>query len=311
MGKEIWQMDAGSETELQKVQQEGLAFQQPELALQSRILAKGKIYDSVFTNIFRIPEYTLQLYQVLHPEDEEMTADQIRIVTLENILLNQPYNDLGFLAGNRLMILVEQQTKWSDNIVIRSLIYMAQTIQQYIVDTKQNVYGEKKVIFPEPEIYVVFIGDSKNKPSQLSLSEVYFGGKAVALEMHVKVIFDGKEGDILNQYITFTKIYREQCKLYGRTQKAVMETIRVCKDRNVLRSYLQSREKEVVNIMMTLFDQEYAMERYTEDILLNKAKETAVNLANMGLSAEQIASAVKVSLTQVKKWLANEDVLVK
>ena len=38
------------------------------------------------------------------------------------------------------------------------------------------------------------------------------------------------------------------------TQKAVTETIRICKDRNVLKEYLLEREKEVVTIMMSLFD---------------------------------------------------------
>ena len=54
------------------------------------ILVKKNIYDSVFTHLFRQPEYTLQLYQALHPEDTEMTEDQLQIVTLENLLLKQP-----------------------------------------------------------------------------------------------------------------------------------------------------------------------------------------------------------------------------
>ena len=41
-----------------------------------------------------------------------------------------------------------------------------------------------------------------------------------------------------------------------------METIRICKDRNVLKEYLESRENEVVNIMMTLFDEETIMKNY-------------------------------------------------
>lgn len=74
---------------------------------------------------------------------------------------------------------------------------------------------------------------------------------------------------------------------------------------------------------MTLFDQEYAMERYTEDVLqkgwekgqqdgkINANKKTARNLANLGFSAEQIANIVEVSITEVKKWLSNEAILEK
>ncbi len=124
---------------------------------QQAILAKKTIYDSVFTNLFRIPKYTLELYRTLHPEDKGITAGQIEIVTLENVLLNQPYNDLGFVAGgDRLLLLLEAQSTWSENILVRMLVYAAQTIQQHIVETKQNVYGRKNVVFPEPEFYVVF-----------------------------------------------------------------------------------------------------------------------------------------------------------
>ena len=230
------------------------------------ISAKKKIYDSVFTNLFRQPEYTIQLYRALHPEDTETTQEQIRLVTLENILLNQPYNDIGFLAGDRLLILVEAQSTWSENILVRALVYIAQTIQNHILETKQNIYGSKKVTFPEPEFYVIFTGDRVSQPEQLTLSKSFFGGREAALDVRVRMIYDGKEGDIIAQYVMFSKIYKKQRALYGQTQKAVQETIRVCKDKNVLKAYLENRETEVIDIMMTLFDQEYALEAYAEEI---------------------------------------------
>ena len=39
-------------------------------------------------------------------------------------------------------------------------------------------------------------------------------------------------------------------------KKAILESILICKDRNVLKEYLENREQEVVDIMMTLFDDE-------------------------------------------------------
>lgn len=46
-----------------------------------------------------------------------------------------------------------------------------------------------------------------------------FGGDDSVLDVKVKMIYDGKDGDIINQYVTFTKIYNEQVKLHGRTRK--------------------------------------------------------------------------------------------
>mgnify|MGYP003258544276 CR=1 FL=1 len=88
-----------------------------------------------------------------------------------------------------------------------------------------------------------------------------------------------------------------------------METIRICKDQNVLKEYLQSREKEVMSIMMTLFDQEYAVERYGDEREMKKAKEMALSLAKMGIPIEKIAEAAKVSTEVVQEWL-NESMTV-
>ena len=38
---------------------------------------KRKIKDSVFTNLFQDKKYLLQLYKALHPEDMDVTEDEI------------------------------------------------------------------------------------------------------------------------------------------------------------------------------------------------------------------------------------------
>lgn len=109
----------------------------------------------------------------------------------------------------------------------------------------------------------------------------------------MKVLYRESEKDIIGQYIIFSKVYNEQRKQYGNTQKAVTETIRICKDRNVLKEYLCSKEKEVVDIMMTLFDDEQILKAYTKDIEDRTAEETAketavIMLKNGRISVEEI-----------------------
>ena len=45
---------------------------------------------------------------------------------------------------------------------------------------------------------------------------------------------------------------------------AILEAIRICKDKNVLKEYLESKEKEVVDIMMVLYDEQEVMRSYVE-----------------------------------------------
>ena len=71
-------------------------------------------------------------------------------------------------------------------------------------------------------------------------------------------------------------MYDEQVKLFGRTREAVTNTINICKDRDILKEYLSSREKEVADMMMTLFDEEQVMRAYVESERKEAAEEAAV-----------------------------------
>ena len=184
--------------------------------------AKHTAKDSVFTDLFAIPKYLLQLYRALHPEDQEITEENISNVTIHNVLLDQCYNDLGFLVGNRLLVLAEAQSTWTVNILVRSLL----------------------------------------------------------------------------------------------------ETIQICRDENILKEYLESREKEVVNIMMTLFDDEYILKTYiaekekeaaekafkkavkkAEKVAQEASKKAAVRLHQKGMPVADIADALSVTEKEMEEWL--------
>ena len=226
--------------------------------------AKGKRTgkDTVFTHLFSEPEYRFQLFQALHPEITGLTADDIIPLTINNVLLDKPYNDLGLLAGNKLLILVEAQSTWSINILIRFLLYLAQTYLNYINAQELNLYGVSALPLPEPEFYVIYTGDRKDRPERLNFREEFFGGKEIAVDIEAKVIYGEGRGDIVSQYVAFCHVLDEQYRKFGRTAEAVREAIRICKDRDVLRKYLEEREREVVDIMLALFDQETALKNY-------------------------------------------------
>ncbi len=270
-------------------------------------MPKYKIKDSVFTNLFQDKKYLLQLYKALHPEDCNVTEDEIADVTIKHILVDADYNDLGFSIGNRLMILVESQSTWTLNIIIRALMYLIQTYHDYFKRTNQNLDGSKKVNVPIPELYVIFTGERKNIPDTISLSKEFFGKAKSAIDAEIKVLYQENENNIIGQYIIFSKVYNEQRKLYGNTKQTVIETIRICKDRNVLKEYLESKEQEVVDIMMTLFDDEQILKAYAKDIEDNKEKETerktAERLIKKGkMTLEDIAECVpSLSFDELKK----------
>ncbi len=282
---------------------------------EQKEVMKRTIKDSVFADLFQDKKYLLQLYKALHPEDTDVTEDDLNDITIKNVLTDNIYNDLGFTVGDKLMILVEAQSSvWTVNIIVRALMYLAQTWHDYFERTKQNLYKSKKVQMPMPEIYVIFTGERKTRPSEISLSQEFFDGKECGIDVRVKMIYDGKEGDIINQYVLFTKICNEQMKEHGRTRKAVMEAIRICKDRDVLREYLSNRESEVVSIMMVLYDEEEIMRSYVEserhEAKRDEKIETARRLLQMQkLANDDIAAGSGLTIEEVEK-LADELQLV-
>lgn len=90
-------------------------------------------------------------------------------------------------------------------------------------------------------------------------------------------------------------------------KKAILESILICKDRNVLKEYLENREQEVVDIMMTLFDDEQILKAYAKDIEDNTAKETerktAERMIKKGkMTLEEIAGCVPaLSLDELRQ----------
>lgn len=219
---------------------------------------KRDIKDSVFTFLFSQPEYMKQLYLVLHPEDTEVREEDFKLVTLENVLAIGQYNDLGFQVRDKLILLMEAQSTFSHNIPLRMLMYLASTYKEFVEENKLSLYREKPVAIPRPELYAVYTGDKGSGPEVLRLSDLYDGPGSV--ETEVKVLRNDGTGDIVDQYIQFCEIQVEQVKLHGRTDEALSNILRICLERGILAPFLNSRMKEVADIMTTLFDQEKVWE---------------------------------------------------
>ena len=276
-------------------------------------VAKHTVKDSVFTSLFKEKKYLIELYRAIHPEDREATEDDLQDVTISNVLVNDLYNDIGFRVGSTLLILIESQSTWTVNIIFRALMYLVQTYREYFKETKQDIYKSRKLKMPAPELYVIYTGARKSRPGEISLSEEFFDGKETCLDVKVKMIYDGKEGDIINQYVRFTKVCNEQVSLYGRARKAIKETIRICKDSDVLREYLENKEQEVLDMLMELYDQEEVLKSYVQsekyEAVEEAAKETAKRMLKDGtFSIDKIAEFVSLPIEVIQEIAALQSV---
>ncbi len=246
-----------------------------------------------------------------------LKEDDIKPVTLSAVIMNGQYNDLALLVKDKLIIFVEAQSTWSINILVRILMYLSSTYRDYIIDNGLNVYGSKKIIIPEPEFYVIYTGKRKINKDIISLREDFWHNPNAKVDIVARVIHSENKNDIAGQYIIFAHVLDSQIKIHGRTQEAAENTVRICQNNDVLREYLESLTKEVITVMMLLFEQERITETYgkeREEIGEKRGKiegamentvrmcrrfgatiEEAINMLaqDFGLTAEKAAQYVK------------------
>lgn len=225
---------------------------------------KHTVKDSVFSFIFRDPGNRRKLYLALHPEDTDITEEECKLVTLENMLVSGLTNDLGVLVRNTLIILMEAQSTFTRNITLRILLYLAKTYKEYVQENQYNLYSTKPVSIPRPELYMVYVGEPREIPDVLHLSDLY-SSEGGDVELTVHVLKDSGQKNIVDQYIRFSEICNEERKVC-RSEEAPGEILRRCKEEGVLMPFLQLREKEVSDIMVTLFDEEYVAKMFEREI---------------------------------------------
>ena len=111
------------------------------------------------------------------------------------------------------------------------------------------------------------------------------------MDIRVKMLY-GEENstDIISQYVTFSKVYNDQRKLYGPTEEAVTETIRICKDKNILKKFLESREREVIDMYTTLFNEEQIMKAH--DATIARESEAKGEARGMAKGENRVVSLI-------------------
>ena len=252
-----------------------------------------KIKDTVFTKLFDIPKYRLELYKSLHPKDKDVKIEDVKKLTLEKIFTNGIYNDLGMLVKNRILFLMEEQSSWSINILVRDFIYLGETFLGYIKMKKLNIYGTKRIDIPIPELYVLYTGKDKLKKKIYSLNEEFYDGKS-PIDLKIKVITTSKKNDILSQYLTFIKMSDE----YRIKDKSVKELLDTCIKKDILKEFIEEHYKEVVEVMDVLFNQDWVTKVY-EESLYNEGKEEGIQEGIQKGSIKAILNMFKKGLIKI------------
>ena len=161
-------------------------------------------------------------------------------------------------------------------------------------ERKLDLCAGKAGLVPRPELYVVYT-NRRETPDTLPLSGLFESapedGRVQHMELAVQILRDDGSGGGIDQYVRFCQISDEMRGRHGATLKAVQETLRECVRQNILAPFLLTREKEVSDIMISLFNQEeiqaihdYNVAKQAQETAL---KQTVLLMRDLGVAREE------------------------
>jgi len=279
--------------------------------------------DSVFTSLFNDSELLRELYGAIG--GISLSDDvPIFINTLEYALVKDIYNDISFIVGSKLVVLIEHQSTINPNMALRFLMYIAESYKQMV--KSKNIYSEKKISIPYPEFYVLYDGidpypdketlrlsDLFENPQELGLPEKAY--PLLELEVQVLNINEGRNSEIVNrckklsEYSLFIAKVREYKEKYDDLLKAIKEALKYCMEHDILKEYLEKHETEVINMLYTEWNWDTALEvRYEEGFEDGEDKgreEEKLTIARSALAkgstAEFVSEITGLSLEEIAK----------
>jgi hypothetical protein len=186
-------------------------------------------------------------------------------------------NDISFVIGGKLIILIEHQSTINGNMPLRLLLYIAKVYEK--LTGGKDIYREKRISLPLPEFIVLYNGtapypdetilklsDAFHDPAELGLA----GSGILSLELKVKVynINQGHNEAILRRcktlegYSAFIgKVRGYEGKVKDRNE-AMRQAVKDCIANNILKDFLETHTKEVVNMLMTEWNWDDAKEMW-------------------------------------------------
>jgi len=242
--------------------------------------ANIKYKNSVFTLLFSDEDLLRDLYCAL--EGVTLPPDTpVKINTLSDALFMDRINDISFEIGGKLVILLEHQSTINPNIPLRMLMYIARVYEK-IIGGDRGIYASKPITVPSVEFMVAYNGTAPFPDEKvLKLSDMCTGRESLglpaknspALELTVRVINinHGRNAAILGGcrelgwYSAFIAKAREFERALGDRTEAIKRAVVYCRDRGILREFLEKHGTEVLNMLTKEWKLEDALAvRYEE-----------------------------------------------
>lgn len=210
---------------------------------EHKLIPNGKIRDTAFALSVRKKEYLLDFYRAIHPEDSDVTADDIRLVNIENLFMVDIYNDCSFVVREKKLILIECQSLWTENIGYRLMEYYTALYPLVVPDFSVRKHKKKRVDVPDFELYVFYVG-KEDVPEEIHVTSLLV---PVEHEPYIPVgVFTLRNSrGRMKEFFEFCETRDRNVSLYGNGMEAIEKTIVECLDRGILVELISEKKHEL------------------------------------------------------------------
>ena len=283
--------------------------------------ADRKYKDQLFRFIFQEKQDLLQLYNAVNGTDYQNPQELI-INTLEDVVYIGMKNDISFLIGGTVN-LYEHQSSRNPNMPLRGLLYFARIYDNYVEEHQLAVHSSVLQHLPLPR-YLIFYNGSKGEPDkkELSLQDAFTGNslserpcldcRATLLNInygHNKDLM--KKCRKLEEYAFFVEKVREMLLSGTDRNQAVHHAVDECIRLGVLKDILTKNRNEVVDMILTTFNQELHDKTEREAAYLSgktegKSEVIAIirKKIQKGMSSNTVAEVLELDKNYVKRVAA-------
>jgi predicted transposase/invertase (TIGR01784 family) len=277
--------------------------------------ANEKFKDSVFSTLFGNEDVLRELYSAI--EGVEVPRDtHIDINTLEKVLVKGKINDLSFIIGNRLVVLIEHQSSINNNMPLRLLLYIAEVYQN--ITSQKALLQQKLVKIPTPEFIVLYNGKAPfDDYKKMRLSDAFKDveglklpqEKCLSLELvvHVYNINYGRnpglleKSSILNGYSIFIDKIREYQAGGLTLEESLKAAVEYCIKNDILKPFMEAHRSEVVKMLLEEWTMEDELAVAKDEGRDETREEIARNALKEGASLEFVQKITGLPVEQIEQ----------
>lgn len=266
--------------------------------------------DAVFRSYFKNKQRLLSLYRAVSG-DNSLTEDDIELNDLAEALVNGKRNDVSFISGNKLIVLIEHQSTINYNMPLRFLSYLSKFYNK--LTSAKATYNRERIPLPSPQFYVFYNGrESTEEISEMKLEDAFSDPNPVITlkvkafdikyERNSRLLHDCQE---MMYYSIFVSKVEEYKTPEVTAEQAVLKAVNYCIEHDIMKEFMEAHRQEVVNMFTEEWNLEEAKRVAAEEAAKearNESKiEAIIEMLKDQLPVEKISKYTKFSVEQIKE----------